>query len=110
MKSINGESAFDADMLKEMIDENHTAQIETEQEIFDGKAEAERESQRIAALATRFKSIKNWMAMFDAVDNDMKKMILARLIEKITVDRDYRIEIHFFVTVDDFNGNVSAVG
>ncbi|MBQ6045952.1 MAG: recombinase zinc beta ribbon domain-containing protein, partial [Bacteroidales bacterium] len=110
MKSINGESAFDADMLKEMIDENHKAQIETEQEIFDGKAEAERESQRIAALATRFKSIKNWMAMFDSVDNDMKKMILSRLIEKITVNRDYHIDIHFFVTIDDFNGKTSAKG
>ena len=104
MKSIRGESAFDTNMLKEMIDENHRAQIAAEQEIFNGKAEAERESERISALATRFKSIKNWMAMFDVVDNDMKKMILARLIEKITVDRNYNIEIHFFVTLEDFNG------
>ena len=104
MKAIRGESTFDASMLKEMIDENHKAQVETEQEIFNGKVEAERETQRIAALATRFKSIRNWTAMFDAVDNEMKKMILSRLIEKITVDRDYNIEIHFYVTLEDFKG------
>ena len=32
------------------------------------------------------------------------KMILARLLEKITVDRDYNIELHFYVTVEDFDG------
>ena len=36
-------------------------------------------------------------------------MILARMIERITVDRDYNIEIHFYVTVDDFDGKVASV-
>ena len=55
------EAVFNHLRMQEMIDENHREQIATEQEIFDGKAEAERESERIAALATRFKSIKNWL-------------------------------------------------
>lgn len=55
MKAIRGESTFDADMLKEMIDENHKSQIETGQEILNGKTEAERESQRVKkALAYSF--------------------------------------------------------
>ena len=35
-------------------------------------------------------------------------MILARMIEKITVDRDYNIEIHFYVTVEDFDGKEAS--
>ena len=40
--------------------------------------------------------------------NDIKKMILARMIERITVDRDYNVEIHFFVTVEDFDGKIAS--
>ena len=33
-----------------------------------------------------------------------QKKIPARLLEKITVDREYNIELHICVTVEDFNG------
>ena len=102
IKSINGESSFDADMLKEMIEENHQAQIEAEHEIFESRVEAEKETTRIKALVSRFQNIKNWMVVFDSVSNDVKKMIIAHLVEKITVDRDYNIKIHFFVSPEDF--------
>ena len=47
-------------------------------------------------------------AKFEGAPLDIKKMILARMIERITVDRDYNIEIHFFVTVEDFDGKVAS--
>ena len=36
-------------------------------------------------------------------------MILARIIEKITVDRDYRLNITFFVTAEAFRQQVSQL-
>lgn len=33
-----------------------------------------------------------------------QKKIPARLLEKITVDREYNIELHIYVTVEDFDG------
>jgi hypothetical protein len=39
---------------------------------------------------------------------EQQKMILAKLIEKITVDRDYNIHIYFFVTQDEFRRSVSS--
>lgn len=35
-------------------------------------------------------------------------MILARIIEKITVDRDYHITITFFITREDFFHDASS--
>ncbi len=108
VKSINGESAFETAMLRELIDENHEAQLSTEQEIAGCQIDVQKEEAKISALATRFKEIKNWTAMFDCVDNDMKKMILSQLVEKITVDRDYHIEVHFYVTMEDFDGRATS--
>jgi len=39
---------------------------------------------------------------FNAANNDTEKMILARIIEKITVDRNYHITMTFFITENDF--------
>lgn len=46
--------------------------------------------------------IRNWAEEFDRADNDTKKMILAHLIEKITVDKDYHLNIVFYVAEDSF--------
>ena len=102
MKSINGESAFDADTLKEMLDENKNAQLEAEKEIIFFQDEVSKK--QIAWMNAQYKEIRDWATQFDSASRDTKKMILARLIEKITVDRDYNTEIFYYVTVEDFNG------
>ena len=50
----------------------------------------------------RFCLSECWAKEFDHADNDTKKMILARLIERIDVDRDYHLTIKFFVTIEEF--------
>jgi hypothetical protein len=80
MKSITGESTFDTDLLKEMMEENKQAQAATEQEILDCQNEVEDEEIRIAASATSYKNIQDWAAKFEGAPLDIKKMILARMI------------------------------
>ena len=60
-------------------------------------------------LATQYRQISDWASEFDAANNDTRKMILARIIEKITVDRDYRLNITFFVTAKAFRQQVSQL-
>ena len=108
LKAITGESTFDTDLLKEMLEENKRSQAETEQIIMACQDEVKREEDRIAQMATQYESIRDWAEQFDRAEPDTQKMILARLIEKITVDRDYNIEIHFFVTLEDFLGREAA--
>ena len=104
MKSINGESAFDTDILKEMMDENKQAQAKAEAEILSCQDEVAKEEKRITQMTTQYNEIQDWAKQFDAASPETKKMILARLIEKVTVDRNYNIEIHYYVTPEDFNG------
>ena len=60
------------------------------------------EDVRLAYLSEQYKHISDWAAEFDHCTNDEKKMILARIIEKITVDKNYHITITFFVSYEDF--------
>ena len=36
-------------------------------------------------------------------------MILSRIIEKITVDKEYHIELHFLITLDSFRRDVERL-
>ena len=90
------------------MEENKQAQAAAEQEIRECQEEIEEEEIRIAASAANYKNIQDWAAKFEGAPLDIKKMILARMIEKITVDRDYNIEIRFYVTADDFDGKVAS--
>lgn len=103
LKSLAGESAFDAGMLKEMLDENKAAIAQAEEALAQCAADKEAEEARLAYLSEQYQNISDWAAEFDLATNDEKKMILARLIQKITVDRDYHITITFYVSLADFN-------
>lgn len=107
LKSINGESAFDTELLKEMLNDNKTAIAQAEETIEACRENKAQEDARMAYLAEQFGNITDWAAIFDSASNDEKKMILAKLIEKITVDRNYHITIQFFVTLEDFQHALS---
>ncbi|MBR0391755.1 MAG: recombinase family protein [Oscillospiraceae bacterium] len=104
MKSINGTSSFDTDLLKEMLAENKAAQLAAEQEITQLREEKDKEEEKLKHLSLQYQNIKNWADEFSEASVDTKKMILAKMIEKITVTRDYDITIKFYVTPADFYG------
>ena len=66
------------------------------------------EAEKIRFLGNQYQSIKSWAAEFDRATPEQQKMILAKLIEKITVDRNYNIHIYFFVTQYEFRQSVSS--
>lgn len=102
LKSLSGESLFDVQMLKSLLDENAAAIAAAQKKIEQYQDDREKEAERINFLAEQYRQIADWAEEFGAANNDTKKMILARIIEKITVDRNYHITMTFFITEDDF--------
>ena len=102
LKSLSGESLFDAQMLKSLLDENAAAIAAAQKKIEQYQDDREKEAERINYLAAQYRQIADWAEEFNAANNDTKKMILARIIEKITVDRNYHITMTFFITENDF--------
>ena len=106
LKSLMGESTFDTDLLKKMLSDNTAALAQAESIMESCEADKDAEEERIQYLSQQYRSITDWAEEFDASDNDNKKMILARIIEKITVDRNYHLNITFFVTEESFQEKV----
>lgn len=107
MRSIMGESNFDTELLKEMLEKNKADLAACEARLVELEDEKGAEESRMKYLSTQYELINDWAAEFDAADNDTKKMILARLIEKITVDKDYHLNITFYVAADSFRTQIA---
>lgn len=106
VKVLMGESVFDEETIKSMLDEKQDAIEKAEAYLKEVRASAEDTEQKLQQLIFQYRSIKNWSSVFDQANDDEKKMILARIIEKITVDKNYNISIYFFLTLEDFRKEV----
>ena len=102
LKAISGTSDFDRGLLKEMLEENKNAQLQAEEELQKAKIEAAHEEENLKQLEIQYQHISDWANEFDEADVDTKKMILARLIERVEVGKGYQINIKFLVSLDDF--------
>lgn len=107
MRSLMGESCFEPDLLKEMLSKNKAELADAEARLASLEAEKDAEAARIRTLSSQIHQIHDWAGEFDSANNDTKKMILARMIEKITVDRHYNIIIRFFISPESFEGSVA---
>ena len=107
MRSLMGESCFEPDLLKEMLSKNKAGLADAEARLASLEAEKDAEAARIRTLSSQIQQIHDWAGEFDSANNDTKKMILARMIEKITVDRHYNIVIRFFISPESFEGSVA---
>ena len=65
---------------------------------------------KLKELVRQYESIHDWAEVFDAAGVDEKKMILSRIIGKITVNRNYDITIYFVLTLDDFKHALAEEG
>lgn len=103
MKVISGESKFDSTMLQSMINENNKAMENTMLKLEELRQERNNETERMMTLSNYCESIRIWADDFEKADTETKKMILAHLIERITVDKDYNLHIKFFITREEFH-------
>ena len=109
VKVLMGESIFDEATIKSMLDEKQEAIAKAEAYLEELRVSAEDTEQKLQQLILQYRSISDWAEVFDAANNDEKKMILSRIIEKITVDKEHHLEIHFLITLDSFRREVEQL-
>ncbi len=108
LKSLQGTSAFPPEVITELIEEAKRKVLETndrmeacQQEIADGTA-------KLTKMQTELQRIINWAEIFDNSPMEVKKMICADLIQKVTVRRDYQLNVTFNITLEQFLEGVDA--
>jgi len=83
----------------------HRAKLEAAQRAMDdAKARMETEKQNNKETIAQVDELRSWAACFDVANIETKHMIVARLIDRVEVSRDYRIHIQLKISVEQFLG------
>ena len=109
IRVIRGESQFSAGFLDSLIKEK-SDQLEI------CKADAELAKKELDAAASKadldeseLEEIKTWADMYDNCSFEAKKMIVSRFIKSVHIFRDYRVEVEFNISLDQFKRLVSTM-
>lgn len=103
LKSIIGDSSFDTKLLNDMLIENQVTLDRLNVNITTIEVDLKASDQRTQALGEIYLAIKQLAKRFDASSADQKKMIMAQIIERITVNRNYKVSIKFYLLKEDFD-------
>ena len=108
VNSLSGDSSFDTPLLKSLLDENVVSLKEAEAQLAECQKEKDTEESRLKNMYEQFSRIAAWSEEFDTADVETKKMILARIIEKITIEKGYKIHISFYLTREEIMKEVHS--
>lgn len=99
---LMGESKLTADVLNPMLNDIRDRITTMEKVIADLQKQKDNEENHVKFLSSQYQSIMEWADNYDLMQQDEKKMVLAHLIERIEVRRDYYLSVTFYVALEDF--------
>lgn len=99
---LMGESKLTADVLNPMLNDIRDRITTMEKVIADLQKQKDNEEDHVKFLSSQYQSIMEWADTYDLMQRDEKKMVLAHLIERIEVRRDYYLSVTFYVALEDF--------
>lgn len=101
-KVIQGTSAWDQSVLNELISDTRKQMESASQEIAQAKALLEDCEQFMTGIYKDYNRILSWADVYNDSTTEAKRMILAQLIDRVTVWKGYRLEINFKISYEQF--------
>ena len=102
VKAIHGKSKFTPELLNDAIEKVTQEQKKAEHDVAKFSEEYSDSEKIIAGLKAQHNRLLNWANIFEDSEIEVKKMIIAHLIERITVSTGYVIDVDFNISVEQF--------
>ena len=109
IKAIRGESKFASGLLSNLITEAESRLAESAIVLDNAKQELDNCNYRISEMQEKYDEVISWTELYDSVEWSAKKMIIANLINRIDVGKDYNIHIDFNIDLTPYNIDQSQI-
>lgn len=103
VKALSGKSVFTPEQLSGAISMSQDKYNSLKASLDNISKELENIESSHAKMSCQYEKIQGWQEIFDNADTDVKRMIIAQLIQKVTVYRDYELDIDFNIDIESFN-------
>ncbi|RGB70026.1 recombinase family protein [Provencibacterium massiliense] len=102
LKVIRGTSSFSRELLRELIEKSEKQVQETRTKIEEIEKTAADLAGAIARANEQYHQVLDWSELYDKSTTEAKKMILAQLIDRVTIKKGYQLDIAFSVSYEQF--------
>ncbi len=108
-KCLRGDSEWDADLLRELLDEAQTKLAAKYDELQKAQDRLDDCTQRRKEIQSQYDELVSWSQIYCSSSIEAKKMILSKLIERVEVGKGeevskYRVNIQFRISYAQFCG------
>jgi len=104
MKVIQGKSALNAELVNRKYEEAERDVNQKRSIVQHWEGEKAFSIKMLDEIRSQYVELKNWAAVFSNSPQDVKKMIVSKLIRAVHVKRGYEVFVEFRVCYDQFNG------
>jgi DNA invertase Pin-like site-specific DNA recombinase len=100
--AITGQSKFTPDTLQKALEETAQKLQECSDEVATLTAELHESESIFESLKEKNNQLLSWADVYAESEPEVKKMIAAHLIQKVTVGRGYEIDIEFSISIKQY--------
>jgi hypothetical protein len=100
--AITGQSKFTPDTLQKALEETTQKLNECRGEVARLATELLESENILKSLQEKCNQLLSWADVYSESEPEVKKMIAARLIQKVTVGRGYEIDIEFSISIKQY--------
>ena len=99
---IRGESVLPQSVLAEMLKVSEQKVAEASKRYIDA-CESVRDVDRLCSgMSKQISQLQSWSALYNDAEPAVKKMIATSLISRVTVSKDYSLDIQFNISYEQF--------
>ena len=107
VKALTGESNMDINFINSLIPKRRANLEKTLEEEKRIRSEIQQEEESNKVHQQELVEIRPWADAFDSAKLETRRMIIAALIDRIIVESDYSLDIHFRISVEQFLGRAA---
>ena len=107
IKALTGENGLDISIVNAMVPKYREKLELAQQRMEEAKAKMEAEKEQSKEARREIKELVSWAEVFDDSQPDVRKMIIARLVERIEVGADYTVSIRLRINMKQYTGEVA---
>ncbi len=102
MKYLTGENTVDISIVNSMMPKYREKLQEAQRRMEEAKARMQEEEENTTEAVQEVRDLISWAQEFDLANTETKHMIIARLVERIEIGRDYEVQIKFRISVEQY--------
>ena len=107
IKALTGENSLDISIVNSMMPKHREKMEQAQRRMEEAKAKMDKEKEQSKEAQCEIGDLVSWADAFDEADPETRKMIIARLVERIDIGADYSISIRFRISMKQYTGDVA---